>query len=313
MQRRTVAIIGAGRVGGSIGYLLNKAGYVIEAVITRSMDSAWRSAAFIGAGEPKTDLAAAGSSEIIFITTPDRAIQAVCEKLAATGAVMPGSLVIHMSGAHSLGLLDAARSAGAYGAVLHPLQSLASREQGVQTLPGSYFRVEADPEALERARLVVAAMGGSELAMPGWKSDADSVALYHAGAVAVSNYFVSLVDYGLKFYQALGASKQEALKAVLPLIRGTLHNIETLGIPDALTGPIVRGDVETVRSHLEAIRKRAPELLDLYQGLARHTLSVADDRRSLTEETLFELSRVIEQADQQTGHLKAQRKKKNTA
>jgi len=310
MQRRTVAIIGAGRVGGSIGYLLNKAGYVVEAVITRSMDSAWRAAAFIGAGEPKTDLAAAGSSEIIFITTPDRVIQPVCEKLAATGALMPGSLVIHMSGAHSLGLLDAARSAGAYRAVLHPLQSLASREQGIQTLPGSYFRVEADPEVLERARLVVAAMVGIELALPDWKPDADSMALYHAGAVAVSNYFVALVDYGLKFYQALGANKQEALKAVLPLIRGTLHNVETLGIPDALTGPIVRGDIETVRDHLNAIRKRAPELLDLYRELAKHTLTVAKDRRSLTRETILEFSRVIKKADKQPGYRKVKRKKK---
>jgi predicted short-subunit dehydrogenase-like oxidoreductase (DUF2520 family) len=310
MQKRTVAIIGAGRVGGSIGYLLNKAGYVVETVLTRSMDSAWRAAAFIGAGDPKTDIASAGSSEIIFITTPDGVIQAVCEKLAATGAIMPGSLVIHMSGAHSLGLLDAARSAGACGAVLHPLQSLASREQGVQTLPGSYFRVDADPEARERARHIVAAVGGIELAMPDWKSDADSVALYHAGAVAVSNYFVALVDYGLKFYQALGANKQDALKAVLPLIRGTLHNIETLGIPDALTGPIVRGDIETVRNHLDAIRERAPELLDLYRELAKHTIAVAKDRRSLKEETIFELSQVIEHADQQPGHLKAQRKKK---
>jgi predicted short-subunit dehydrogenase-like oxidoreductase (DUF2520 family) len=311
MQKRTVAIIGAGRVGGSVGYLLNKAGYVVETVLTRSMDSAWRAAAFIGAGDPKTDLAAAGSSEIIFITTPDRVIRAVCEKLAATGAIMPGSLVIHMSGAHSLGLLDAARAAGAYGAVLHPLQSLASREQGVQTLPGSYFRVEADPEALERARLVVASMGGIELAMPDWKSDADSAALYHAGAVAVSNYFVALVDYGLKFYQALGANKQEALKAVLPLIRGTLHNIETLGIPDALTGPIVRGDIETVRDHLAAIRKRAPGLLALYRELAKHTITVAKDRRSLTQESIFELTQVIEQAGRQPGQRKPKRKKKH--
>jgi predicted short-subunit dehydrogenase-like oxidoreductase (DUF2520 family) len=138
------------------------------------------------------------------------------------------------------------------------------------------------------------------------------VALYHAGAVAVSNYFVALVDYGLKFYQALGANKQDALKAVLPLIRGTLHNIETLGIPDALTGPIVRGDIETVRDHLAAIRKRAPGLLALYRELAKHTITVAKDRRSLKQETIFELSQVIEQADQQPGHLKAQQKKKHS-
>jgi predicted short-subunit dehydrogenase-like oxidoreductase (DUF2520 family) len=309
MQRRTVAIIGAGRVGGSVGFLLNKAGYVVEAVITRSMDSAWRAAAFIGAGDPTTDVTKAALSEIIFITTPDRAIREACENITAAGSFTAGTLVIHMSGAHSLGLLDAARSAGAHRAVLHPLQSLASREQGINTLPGSYFRIEVDAEARETAQEIVKALGGTELVMPKWKSDKDSLALYHAGAVAVSNYFVALVDYGLKYYQALGADKQEALKAVLPLIKGTLHNIETLGIPDALTGPIVRGDVETVRDHLAAIRKRAPELLDLYRELAKHTVAVARDRRSLSPEAVLEFSQVIKQAHQQQGPNKLRRER----
>jgi predicted short-subunit dehydrogenase-like oxidoreductase (DUF2520 family) len=194
-----------------------------------------------------------------------------------------------MSGAHSLGLLDAARNSGSDRAVLHPLQSLASKEQGIRTLPGSYFRVEADETAEVAAREIVKALGGIELVMPKWSPDKESAALYHAGAVAVSNYFVALVDYGLKFYEALGADKQEALKAVLPLIKGTLHNIETLGIPDALTGPIMRGDTETVQDHLTAMRKRAPELVSLYTALARQTVSVARDRGSITQDTAKEL------------------------
>jgi predicted short-subunit dehydrogenase-like oxidoreductase (DUF2520 family) len=178
--------------------------------------------------------------------------------------------------------------------VLHPLQSLASREQGIKTLPGSFFRIDTDPEARVIARQIVTALGGIELAMPKWNPDKDSAALYHAGAVAVSNYFVALVDYGLKFYQALGAEKNEALKAVLPLIRGTLHNIETLGIPDALTGPIMRGDAQTVRDHLHAMQKRTPELLPLYREMARQTVSVARDRGSITTETAQELLGLVD-------------------
>jgi predicted short-subunit dehydrogenase-like oxidoreductase (DUF2520 family) len=213
--------------------------------------------------------------------------------IASGGGLRTGSLVVHMSGAHSLDLLDAARTAGAYRAVLHPLQSLASREQGIKTLPGSYFRIEADPESRARARDIVTALGGVELMLPKWSPDKDSAALYHAGAVTVSNYFVALVDYGLKFYQALGADKQEALRAVLPLIRGTLHNIETLGIPDALTGPIMRGDIKTVQDHLEAMRKRTPELTDLYKELARQTVSVARDRGSISHDTIEELKKKL--------------------
>jgi len=296
MTTKTVAIIGAGRVGSSVGYLLNRTGYAVTSVAARTAESAEKAAAFIGAGKATTDLVlAAVGADIVFITTPDRVIKEVCETIAAAGALKPGGLVIHMSGAHSLGLLDAAKSVGTDRAVLHPLQSLASKEQGIRTLPGSYFRIEADEAAQAAAREIVTTLGGIELVMPKWSSDEDSAALYHAGAVAVSNYFVALVDYGLKFYETLGADKQEALKAVLPLIRGTLHNIETLGIPDALTGPIMRGDTETVHDHLAAMRKRTPELVRLYRELAKQTVSVARDRRSLSDEMISDMLEIIEE------------------
>ncbi|OGW41874.1 MAG: hypothetical protein A2010_13685 [Nitrospirae bacterium GWD2_57_9] len=298
MTARTVAIIGAGRVGCSVGYLLKQGGYRVTGVAARSAASAAQAASFIGQGQPTTDAAqAASGAELVFITTPDRVIQQVCETLAASGALGPASVVIHMSGAHSLGLLSAAVKAGALRAVLHPLQSLASREQGVKTLPGSYFRVEADPMARETARSLVTALGGTELVMPEWSSDQDSAALYHAGAVAVSNYFVALVRYGLKFYQALGADKQEALKAVLPLIKGTLLNIEALGIPDALTGPIMRGDSETVRGHLAAMRRKAPHLAGLYKELARETVEVARDKGSIDGKKAEELLKLLTNAE----------------
>ncbi|HXY54826.1 MAG TPA: DUF2520 domain-containing protein [Nitrospirota bacterium] len=294
MNIKTVAIIGAGRVGSSVGYLLKRAGYPVTAVVARTMASAVRASGFIGEGKPATDaVMAAAGAELVFITTPDGIIKEVCDKIAAAAGFRPGALVIHMSGAHELDLLNAARRTGAYRAVLHPLQSLASCEQGAKMLPGSYFRIEADPEVLKAAKDIVKALGGIELVMPKWSSHKDSAALYHAGAVAVSNYFVALVDYGLKFYQALGADKKEALKAVLPLIRGTLHNIETLGIPDALTGPIMRGDTQTVLDHVEAMRRRAPDLLSLYKDLARQTVSVARERGSISQDKAEELLKLV--------------------
>jgi predicted short-subunit dehydrogenase-like oxidoreductase (DUF2520 family) len=296
MTTKTVAIIGAGRVGSSVGYLLRRAGYTVTSVAARTAASAEKAAAFIGAGKATADVVqAAAAAEVVFITTPDRAIREVCETIAAAKVLKPGMLVVHMSGAHSLGLLDAAKDRGTDRAVLHPLQSLASKEQGIRTLPGSYFRVEADAAAQAAAREIVKALGGIELVMPKWSSDKESAALYHAGAVAVSNYFVALVDYGLKFYEALGADKQEALKAVLPLIKGTLQNIETLGIPDALTGPIMRGDTETVQDHLAAMRKRTPELVSLYRVLARQTVSVARDKGSITQDTAQELLELVKE------------------
>jgi predicted short-subunit dehydrogenase-like oxidoreductase (DUF2520 family) len=295
MDQKTVAIIGAGRVGSSMGYLLRRAGFRIASVVTRSRESSESAAAFIGSGEATTDASqAAANAGIILITTPDRVIREICESIAASG-IRQGSIVVHTSGAHSLDLLSSASARGAYRAVLHPLQSLATREEGIKTLAGSYFRIEADAAALAMVREIMKALGGVELVMPKWTSDKDSSALYHAGAVVVSNYFVSLVDYGLKFYQALGADKKEALKAVLPLIRGTLHNIESLGIPDALTGPIMRGDIETVRSHLSAMGNRTPELACLYKELARHTIAVAREKGSITETTASLLIEAVEE------------------
>jgi predicted short-subunit dehydrogenase-like oxidoreductase (DUF2520 family) len=290
-MNKSVAIIGAGRVGGAVGRLLAGAGWRITAVVTRTMASAERAAAFIGFGAPQTDAAAAAATAgIVIITTPDGAIAPVCRSLV--GGLRKGSVVLHMSGAHTLDLLDAAKQAGAFRAVVHPLQSVPGMEQGTKNLPGSSFRIEADPEAVGTARELVAALGGSVLSLPQWRSDRDSASLYHAGAVAVSNYFVAVVEYGLRFYQALGADKQEALKAVLPLIRGTLGNIEKLGTAAALTGPIARGDASTVRGHLDAIRRREPGLLPLYRELAIQTVAIARER-GLPEEQVRELLQLL--------------------
>ena len=296
MTMKTVAIIGAGCVGSSVGFLLNQAGYRVVAVAARTTASAEKAAAFIGAGEPTTDaVKAASKADIVFITTPDGAIKNVCNQIASGGGLKAGSLVVHMFGAQSLDLLAAAKASGAYRAVIHPLQSVPSPAQGIKNLPGSYFRTEADPEALATARQLVKALGGVELIMPQWNPDKDSAALYHAGAIAVSNYFVALVDYGLKFYVALGADKQETLKALLPLIKGTLQNIETLGTTNALTGPIARGDVETIKGHIEAMQRKAPELLGLYKELAVHTITVAGEKGGITQDTAQELLKLVKE------------------
>ena len=289
---KKVAIIGAGRVGGAVGQLLAKAGWQVTAVVTRSMASARKAAQFIGAGMPMTDaVQAASGAEIIIITTPDSAIRSVCDSIAER--LRKGSAVLHMSGAHTLDLLDAARRAGAHRAVVHPLQSVPGMEQGARNLPGSFYRIEADREAGEMARAIMQALGGRELSLPQWRSDQESASLYHAGAVAVSNYVVAVIEYGLRFYQTLGADKQEALQAVLPLIKGTLGNIESLGTTAALTGPIARGDASTVKGHLDAMQERAPDLLPLYRELAKQTVAIARDR-GLPDAQVQELLKLLQ-------------------
>lgn len=293
---RSVAIIGAGRLGGAIGRLLALAGYRIVAVTARTRRSAAAAARFIGSGGSTTDVVeAAAGAAIVFVTTPDREIRAVCERIAKDDGFRRGALAVHASGANSLEILDAARQAGAVRAVIHPLQSVPSREQGVANLPGSFCRVEADPGALRRTRSLVRALGGRELALPRWSSDPASAALYHAGAVAASNYLVTLLDFAARHLQALGAERRLALQALVPLVRGTLANIERLGVPGALTGPIARGDAQTIAGHVAALRQRAPELLELYRVLARRTIPLAQEQGALTELAAKKLLRIVRQ------------------
>jgi predicted short-subunit dehydrogenase-like oxidoreductase (DUF2520 family) len=296
VQQKTVAIVGAGRLGGAIGRLLARAEYRVVTVTGLTRRSASAAARFVGAGEPLTDVGrAAAGADVVLITTPDRDIRAACERVARGGGLRPGALVLHASGAGTRELLDSAREAGALRAVIHPLQSVPSREQGIVNLPGSYFRIEADRGALRRVRALVRALGGRELALPRWTSDPESAALYHAGAVAASNYLVTLLDFAVRHLQALGADRLQALQALLPLVRGTLGNVERLGIPGALTGPIARGDVQTVAGHVAALRQRAPELLDLYRVLARQTIPLARERGALTDRAAEKLLRIVRQ------------------
>jgi len=298
---QTVAIIGAGRLGGAIGRLLSAGSaagaYRVVAVTGQTTRTAAAAARFIGSGEPLTDVGrAASGADIVLITTPDREIGAVCEHIALGGGFMRGALVAHASGAGTRALLDAAREAGALRAVLHPLQSVPDREQGVALLPGSFFRVEADPGALRRVRALVRALGGVELSLPRWKSDPASAALYHAGAVAASNYLVSLLDFAARHLQALGADRRQALRALLPLAKGTLANLERLGSPQALTGPIARGDVQTIAGHITALKQRAPELLECYRLLALQTVPLAQELGGLTTQAAEKITRIVRQS-----------------
>jgi len=276
---RRVSIIGAGVVGTALGYLLKNEGYPIVGIASRTLRSAERAREFIGAGEASTDLkAVAIKADIVFITTSDDAIGEVCMRMASEGAFNPESIVFHTCGAFSSKILRPAKDVGALVASLHPLQSLANVNEAVKNIPGSYFCIEGDEPALEVAREIIKVFKGKEIALK-----VDKKTLYHAGASVASNFLVSTVGFGLELFEAAGINRQEALKALMPLIKGTVKNIENLGIPSALTGPISRGDSGVVEDHLSAISKERPELLKLYTELGRYTVKVAIEKGTIKE------------------------------
>lgn len=286
---KSVSIIGAGVVGTAVGHLLRQHGYAIKGVVARDLEKARRAVELIGEGEPGTDpVAAARGADWVLITTPDRFIKAVCGEIAAGGGFDRGALVAHFSGALGSGILKSAADTGARAVSVHPMQSLASVEQAVKNLPGSYFSVEGDPDAMAEGAEIVDALGGLRVVIP-----SEQKALYHAGAAVASNYLVAVVDFAVRIYEELGISRAEAVKAVMPLIRGTVNNIERVGVPDALTGPIARGDVATVEGHLDALKKKMPQLVGLYCELGKHTVEVGKAKGTLSPEAADALLEIL--------------------
>lgn len=275
---KNIGIIGAGSVGTGMGLLLKDRGYPIVGVASRTYSSAQRAAERLGCPAFKEPEEVARRAEIVFLTTTDQAIGPVAHKVAARGGFRPGQIVIHMSGSLTSEVLNPARRQGAWALSLHPLQSCADADRAVANLPGSVFSIEGDREAYPLAERLVRELGGEFFYIR-----PEDKALYHAAACVASNYLVSLVDLSYQMMAAAGMSPEMAARALVPLIEGTWKNIGEKGIPAALTGPISRGDVATVAGHLKAMREKAPQLVELYSALGRHTVGVARRKGSLGE------------------------------
>jgi predicted short-subunit dehydrogenase-like oxidoreductase (DUF2520 family) len=276
----TVAIVGCGIVGTAIGKLLSKAAYSITGISARTLDTAARAAKRVGAHKfSDSPWGISQQAQVVFITTPDDAIQSTCQAIVKHDGFAHGTVVIHCSGALSSEILASARDCGAVVASLHPLQSFASVDQAETLVPGSFCAVEGDKAALPLVRQVAKDLGCVLMEIT-----TEAKILYHAAAVTASNYLVTLMHLALRLSGAAGMSPEVSFKALLPLIKGTLSNIGLNGIPEALTGPIARGDVDTIAAHLKAMEDRVPELLVLYRTLGLHTIGLARDKGTLSKE-----------------------------
>ena len=282
----TFAIIGAGKVGTALSKLLAGAGYEFLGAASRSIQSARRACKFAGHGRAVADASKlTQAADLVFITTPDDEISATCRRLSEGGAFRPGAVVAHCSGALPSTVLQSAHAAGAHVGSLHPLQTLATVEQAVRVLPGSYCCIEGDAEAVRALEGVALALRMHVMTIP-----TEGKTLYHAAAVMACNYLVALEHAALKLSAEAGIDRAAALRAALPLIGQTVKNLADVGVPQSLTGPVARGDVETVRRHLQAIQSRLPELLGLYKLLGREAVEVALEAGTLSKERAAELA-----------------------
>jgi predicted short-subunit dehydrogenase-like oxidoreductase (DUF2520 family) len=262
-----IGFIGAGTVGTALAITLHERGYAVTAVASRSKSSADRLASRVPECKSfENKQSVADVAELVFITTPDDVIGQVASELKW----YPGQSIVHCSGAHSLDILEPAKRDGAQLGAFHPLQTFANVAHAIKNIPGSTFALEAEGELLQTLKNMAQDLDGTWV-----KLSAGDKVLYHAAAVVACNYLVTLMQMATDLWQTFGVTTPEATKALLPLLRGTLNNLENIGLPNCLTGPIARGDVGTIKKHLEALEKSAPALLSAYRELGLQTIPIA--------------------------------------
>lgn len=263
----SIGIVGAGTVGTALATRLSQKGYRVSAVASRTTESARRLARRVRTALVCSDAqGVANVADLVFVTTPDGVIPTVVSSIKWR----KGQSVLHCSGADSLDVLEPARKAGAQVGVFHPLQTFASVDQAITNLAGSTFALEANEPLLGRLRQMATDLGGHGVALK-----AGDKVLYHAAAVMACNYVVTLVKLAADLWSTFGVSQAEATRALLPLLKGTLNNIENVGLPNCLTGPIARGDTGTISKHLAALEQKAPDLLSTYRELGLQTIPIS--------------------------------------
>ena len=281
-----IAFVGAGTVAGSVAVSLSRRGYPVVASASRTFASAERLAGLIpGCSAYDSYQEAADRADVVFVTTSDDAIATVCEAISWKR----GQAALHCSGVASMDVLEHAAAQGALPGGFHPLQAFSSVEGGVASIPGITFGIEAEGDLKEYLRKMALDLGAN----PVFLRPHDKV-LYHISGVLMGNLLTEYAALSAQLWERLGMTREEGVSALLPMMKQVAVNLGTLGVPGAVSGPYVRGDLGTIRKHLEALRARAPELMPLYRELALAGLRYPVEKRALSAEQAAEIAGILE-------------------
>ena len=283
---KSVAIIGFGRVGTALATALDSFGYTVRVVtkepqVNKTVIFNQKEVAASKLDEVINEV------EVLFITTPDGVIKEVVAKLQDMKVSVKAAL--HMSGSLTSEVLAPLAKHGVAVGSLHPLQSFANVEQAIKNLPGSYFTFDGDDSLIEWVGVLVKELDGVLNILP----FAGAKVIYHAGACIVSNYLVGLLQLGVDCLTYAGFEPGQAQLALLPLMKGTLNNLFSLPLTKALTGPISRGDIEVVESHLQAMDRELPSVKDPYCALTPVLADIALRAGGLTEAQYKRLIEIV--------------------
>jgi predicted short-subunit dehydrogenase-like oxidoreductase (DUF2520 family) len=269
---KTLNIIGSGRVGRACGRMWAQAGvFEIQDVLTRSRESAAEGVKFIGAGHAVGRLGEMRGADVWMIATRDDAIAPSCVTLAASGKITPDDIVFHVSGATPSSDLRPVKDKGALIASVHPIKTFTDAEAAVHTFPGTYCSAEGDAEALSVLRAAFEKIGANVFDIA-----SELKPIYHAGGVFACNYLVALIEAALRAHERAGIPRTASLKALEPMVRETVDAIFDKGPAQALTGPISRGDVATVKRQFAMVQGWDPAIGELYRSLGLLTVALAE-------------------------------------
>lgn len=278
-MKKKIVLIGPGRLGLPVARLLAEAGYDIRAIISRDGVRAAAAARFVGTpGVGTTDFTRVAEGELVLLALPDDQIGEMAARLRREGHLTPGTFLIHFSGIHPAAILLGEEGPLLHALAIHPLQTFANAVMGVRQLPGSPCSVEGEEDLLPLAEELVTDLGGTPFRLA-----AEHKPLYHAAACVASNYLVTLIDTASEIMAACGFSHDEAFRLLTPLFNGTNKTLSVFGPSQALTGPISRGDLRTVRKHLQAMAGLPPEIQEIYRAMGRKTAALAKRRGTLDE------------------------------
>ena len=274
-EKPEVSIIGAGRLGTTLAVALSRRGYSILSIVSRRAQSA-RKAAKLLDGNPHVlaanKLHSLPPADLFLITTPDDQIAAVAAELSSLENNSKRKLTaLHTSGALSSEVLAPLGRKGWNTGSIHPLISVSDSRNGATPLQGAFWSVEGDNGALRLGKVIVRDLEGQSFSIR-----SEDKPLYHAAAVMAAGNVVALFDVALEMLAQCGLSRKTARSILIPLIASTVHNLQTKDPADALTGTFARGDVETVKRHIAALKNNdLSDALDLYRLLGKRSLKLS--------------------------------------
>ena len=280
-----IGFIGAGRLGSALAWSFADRGLAVSAVTSmfaadaEKLAAPVRSCAILANAQAVVD-----ACDLVFVTTPDGAIEAT----TAQARWRAGVAAVHCSGVTEVAALDAAKRDGAMTGGFHPMQTFGDPAAAARSLPGCTITIEAQ-QPLDATLMAMAQMLGCRVNRlpPGMRGR------YHAAAGYTSQFINALFAEAAKIWESWGATQEDAVRALLPLARGTLESIASAGVADGMPGPVSRGDVGSIEKHVQALTPLGPEVMAFYSVVCERTIPLGIARGAIDEATAAKLRETL--------------------